>query len=55
MNSGASSSMLFNREMVGIEELKITYKVACEGLGIQVNKIGSLKKVFEHLPLPKDG
>ena len=55
MDSGASSSMLFNQELVDIKELNRPYKVACGGLDMQLNKIGSLKKVFEHLPLPKNG
>ena len=55
MDSGATSSMIFNREMVDIEELERPYKVVCGGSDIQVNEIGSLKKVFEHLPLPKNG
>ena len=55
MDSGASSSMLFNRELVDIKELNRPYKVACGRLVMQLNEIGSLKKVFEHLPLPKNG
>ena len=55
MDSGVSSSMLFNRESVHIKELNIPYKVACGGSDMQMNEIVLLKKVFEHLPLPKNG
>ena len=54
MDSGASSSMLFNREMLGIKESEKTYRVAWWGADLQVHEIELLKKVFDYLPLPKD-
>lgn len=56
IDSGASGSIIFNQELL---ENKIKLDSAREfsagGNDIQFDTMGSLNKVFEYLPLPKDG
>ena len=55
IDSGASNSILFNREVQGeIEKLENSKKVACGGNDINVHKLGPLKKALDYLLLPKN-
>ena len=56
IDSGASNSMLFNREVLDdIDKLNNPKRVACGGNDIEIHELGCLKKALQHLPLPKDG